>query len=391
MNILYYQHQFPAIGGIETVTATLANYFVRQGHRVSIVSYAWQDNADRMVELDRRVVVRHLPSAALRCHANVVYLQRMIDELEIDVLVLQDSYVGIEETLFACRRQPPLVTVEHSSPYWEPHEHVTGWFSQKIWLRHLRHPFSRLRLRMHECSRRQCLYAKSSAYVLLSSRFFGEFKAVARLEDTRKLLAIPNPRTDKGPHLPVEKKNVVLFCGSLNANKGGDLLLSAWRRIAAQTDWTLRIVGDGPDRASLQSEASDLARVEFVGYRSDPMPYFAEAKILAFPSRREGWGLVLVEAMSQGCVPIAFESYSAVRDIVTADETGILVPAFDVEAYAAELLRLIQDNHRRTALANAAGRSIDQFSVDRVGEIWEKLLCKVVSERKNREGEQYEA
>ena len=51
MNILYYLHQFPAIGGIETVTATLANWFAGKGYGVTIVSHVSKDNADKTVAL----------------------------------------------------------------------------------------------------------------------------------------------------------------------------------------------------------------------------------------------------------------------------------------------------------------------------------------------------
>ena len=380
MNILYYQHQFPAIGGIETVTAALANDLVARGHQVAILSFVRKDNADRMVALDTRVDVVPMPSADISEAANAAFLQRVIDERRIDVLVFQDSYAPIEKALFACRRLPPVVTVEHSSPYWDAADGKTGGLTFKDVLCHLRHPFARLRQRAHEAARRRLLYGKSAAYVLLSNRFFGEFRAVTHLGDTRKLVAIANPRTDKAvAGVARAKKDVVLFCGTLNNLKGCDLLIDAWRKVVSRTDWTLRIVGDGPERARLEASAKGLARVEFVGYEPDPMPFFAEARIFAFPSRREGWGLVLVEAMAHGCVPVAFESYSAVHDIVADGETGLLVPAFDVEAYAGHLLSLMEDRARLDALSRAAERSADRFSIERIGAKWERLFQDVLS------------
>lgn len=386
MNILYYQHQFPAIGGIETVTATLSNFLARQGHRVAILSYVQKDNARRMVALDACVDVLHMPSADIRNAANVAFLQREIDERRIDVLVFQDSYAPIEHALFACPRLPPVITVEHNSPYWDSADGKTGGLTFKDILCHLRHPFARLRRRAREGARRRLLYGRSAAYVLLSNRFFGEFRAVTHLGDTRKLVAIANPRTDKAVvDAASAKRNVVLFCGTLNSLKGCDLLLDAWRKVASRTDWTLRIVGDGPERARLEESAKGLPRVEFVGYESDPMPFFADARIFAFPSRREGWGLVLVEAMAHGCVPVAFESYSAVFDIVDDGETGFLVPAFDVEAYADRLLSLMEDRALLDSLSRAAAESVDRFSVERIGAKWERLFQDVVSARRHLE------
>ena len=113
------------------------------------------------------------------------------------------------------------------------------------------------------------------------------------------------------------------------------MLLEAWAHIAHdEKDWRLTIVGDGHLREELETMARNLnlPRVEFAGYQSDPSPYFARAKILAFPSRREGWGLVLVEAMANGCVPVAFDSYGSVHDIIEDGVTTIGKNAFDTNS-----------------------------------------------------------
>lgn len=376
MNILYYLQQFPAIGGIETVTATVANYLALRGHVITILSHKSKDNAKELLELDPRISLLHMPEVENITLRNTAYLQQVIRERKIDITIFQDSYAEIERNLFTDKTR--VVSVEHNSPFYKGLNTLLKFplIVRILW--HLKHPFWRYRREAFEGRRRRFLYDHSAAYVLLSNRFFGEFRAVTKLFDTRRLRAIPNPISDKICTRPREKENIVLFCGSLNSLKGCDYLISAWKLFCNScNDWRLVIVGDGPERVKLEAQAAELKNVFFEGYKSDPSDYFARAKIFAFPSRREGWGLVLVEAMANGCVPIAFDSYSAVHDIIANEENGYVVPAFDIEAYAKRLVELANDDTKRESISAQARKSAERFSIAKIGPMWEFLLSEV--------------
>lgn len=228
--------------------------------------------------------------------------------------------------------------------------------------------------------RRRFLYEKCARYVLLSNRFFGEFRAVTRLADTRKLMDIPNPFPVVAGGASEEKRNEVVFVATLAPWKGCDLLLAAWRKVCQrEKNWTLTIVGDGPERQKLKGLANSfgLNNVFFEGYQADSAPYFSRAKILAFPSRFEGWGLVLLEAMAQGCVPVAFDSYSSVHDIIQNDVNGALVPAFDVNAYAEKLMQLMCDERLREQLQSRAREKPQEFDVKNVVGRWNALFADI--------------
>jgi glycosyltransferase involved in cell wall biosynthesis len=228
--------------------------------------------------------------------------------------------------------------------------------------------------------RRKFLYDFADRYVLLSDRFFGEFRVMAGLGESHKLRSIPNPMAVQLQMAECPKKNEVVFCATLTNLKGCDMLLEAWAKIAdVEKDWHLTIVGDGPQRGELESFAKErnLPRIEFVGYQSDPSPYFARAKILAFPSRREGWGLVLVEAMANGCVPVAFDSYGAVHDIIGDGVNGFIVPAFDIDGYAAALRKLMDDADMFATMQSAALCVPDRFAVEKVAAKWEVLFAEL--------------
>ena len=84
--------------------------------------------------------------------------------------------------------------------------------------------------------------------------------------------------------------------------------------------------------------------------------------------------MVLTEAMQCGTVPIAFQSFASVTDIITHDVNGILVPPFDMNRYARELSSLMSDTDKRTRLANQAMHDVKRFSVANVVDQWEALF-----------------
>lgn len=375
MNILYYQHQFPAIGGIETVTATLSNYFVAQGHRVTVVSHIDKKVLGAGTSLDGRVAVLHTPDVDRVTARNTRFLQRTIRERKIDVVIFQDSYAQIERNLFVEGLNVPVVTCEHNAPY-AGMERPRGRAGVMGALRRFLRPCLDWRHFTEERARRRFLYERSARYVLLSDRFFGEFRTIAGLTDCRKLLAIPNPSCVRGVDVDARKKrDEIVFVGTLNPLKGCDLLIAAWGKIAqSHPAWSLTIVGDGSERLKLEQQAKGIPNVAFVGYRKDPRADFARAKIFAFPSRREGWGLVLVEAMAHGCVPVAFDSYAAVRDIVQNNVNGFIVPAFDIDAFANALKNLIEQESKLCEMARCCERGVGRFDVDAIAPLWERLL-----------------
>lgn len=122
----------------------------------------------------------------------------------------------------------------------------------------------------------------------------------------------------------------VLFAGRLIEHKNVDLLLEAFDRVAADTDATLGIVGDGPERNTLEAQADGLThtnRVEFLGFLDDyedVLGHMHAADIFCSPSAREGFGLTFAEAMAADCTVIAVTHPDSAADEVIGD-AGFLV------------------------------------------------------------------
>lgn len=223
--------------------------------------------------------------------------------------------------------------------------------------------------------------SQADAFVVLSESFKQDFYDFLPGVRKEKITAIPNMNSFENGSIPSGKAREVLFVGRLdNPVKGVDRLLKIWSMVCRrEPGWFLRIVGDGPDREYLAALAEECGctNYSFEGATDHPEEYYRKAGILCMTSTFEGFGMVLIEGMQHGCIPMAFESFTAVRDIIEPDRTGILVPPFDLEQYAARLLDLMRDGGKREAMSAACFRSSGKFGKSRIAGLWENLLSKL--------------
>ena len=158
---------------------------------------------------------------------------------------------------------------------------------------------------------------------------------------------------------------VVAGLGRLVPIKGFDVLLSALPALVAAVPSTrVILVGDGPDRRVLEAQASALgvrARVGVTGGPPDVSAYLAAADVLAAPSRNEGMGRAIVEAMALG-LPVVATDVGGIPDVVADGETGRLVPPNDLVALTEALVDLAGDEVLRVKLGAAGACRAEAFS-----------------------------
>ena len=92
-------------------------------------------------------------------------------------------------------------------------------------------------------------------------------------------------------------------------------------------------------------------------------------------SSSEGWGLTLTEAQQYGVVPIAFDSYASLHDIIQDGENGFIIPNNNISEYIEKLKLLIINQDIRKEMASKCIESSKRFSQKNIIQEWIKLLC----------------
>jgi GalNAc-alpha-(1->4)-GalNAc-alpha-(1->3)-diNAcBac-PP-undecaprenol alpha-1,4-N-acetyl-D-galactosaminyltransferase len=195
-----------------------------------------------------------------------------------------------------------------------------------------------------------------------------------------RIAVVPNPvgkassRADMDAAVPQR----IVAMGRLERQKGFDLLVRAFARIAREhPGWTLTILGEGSERASLEREiaASGVAdRIALPGREADVAGVLRRSGLFVLSSRYEGFPNALCEAMALGLPVVSFDCPSGPAEIIRDGVDGLLVPAEDVDALASTISRLIADPGRMRELSRRAVEISDRFSEERIDALWRSIL-----------------
>ncbi len=176
----------------------------------------------------------------------------------------------------------------------------------------------------------------------------------------------------------VNRKSLILAVGRHTSQKGFDLLLEAWAKVCAKhPSWMVRIVGSGELTEELQALAAKLgiySQVEWVAHTSDVETHYAQSSVFALSSRFEGFGIVLIEALSHGLPVVSFLCHHGPEEIVEDRHSGLLVENGNTELFAQALDQMISNDESRQRMARGALKRSEQFAPPLVFERWEQVL-----------------
>lgn len=378
------------IGGLEVVTAVLANKFVEEGHQVSVFSFLGGKHsiADRF---DARIKLYQQDDYS-RSKENVAKLRKVLVDDKIDIIINQWGlpYTPIKTARKAAKGlDVKIISVYHNAPSFNGRIQKLNIalmgcenLMKRLALRLMRFAFKKVTSRAMAY-----IYRHSDLFLVLSPSYIEEFKRFTGVSDDRYLQVLTNPITvehDGYEYAFNEKQKEIIYVGRLDfVQKRVYRVIDTWNYLEDNfPDWRLTIVGDGEDRQSLvnHAKALGLKRVNFEGFQK-PMAYYKRASILLLTSDFEGFPLVLAECMSFGVIPAVYNSYSAVCDIIDDGKDGIVLPyhklGYDANEAAGMIAKIMTDDGKREQMALAAIKKSKEYSVEKIYSEWERVLMVV--------------
>jgi len=373
-------------GGLDRVTEILADFFEENGFSVYYLAQVKRPDTHKTRQY-------YLPNEKqLTSKENIEFYNKFIEQKQINIFINQEGNVNLVLPLSEKNKSILYLTTLHFNPNYITEFH----FSNKIDKMNIpigfkkvlsiifkiplikKRAFAHLHRKLENNYHFNCL--NCDQFILLSNRFQKDFE---NLFVSKKLptniRAINNPIKINNSVVDFSrKKKKLLYVGRLECGmKKLDTLLNNWNSIAENfQEWSLHLVGGGPDEMMLKQQVlqEGIPRVFFEGIQN-PQAYYEEASIFCFSSASsEGWGMVLVEAQMNGCVPLAFNSYSSIADIISDHETGRLVPAYNNTLYTDALIELMQNDALRNKLAINTIEYVKKFDINIIGHQWINLF-----------------
>ncbi len=363
MRILVFVDQLQ-LGGAGRVTASMCNGLLRAGNEVVIacdnvnfsVFYPLDEGVQVVSDALLNVGDKHSILSPLKTLCCKIKQERvLIKNIRPDVIIAVLPHVFFFAKLAGLGLHIPIIACDHTS------------FDRKL---------------------------KDKLTRFVRSHFYGTADALSILtkRDERILGAkfpkkqvIYNPLSFDILNEETERKKNILCAGRLDVwnVKGFDIIISIWKELAAEfPDWVLEIAGDGPHVAyekinGFIDESGLQGRVTLLGQIQNIKDYFAHSSVFALPSRVEGFPMVLMEAMSQGCACVAFDVGGASSEMISKASAGYVVDDGDIDTFKNQLRLLLRDSELRTSMSKAARNEVQRFSLDSFTQQWINLIDKV--------------
>lgn len=350
-------------GGAERVGVMLANGLSSRGHRVFVLSNLY---APQTYPINDKIVLHNLftssnPNKILKWFDAIKQIKKHIKEEQPDVIIGIMWMSSLLARLASIGTSIPIISTVHDA-----FEHPDS--AKMSWLE-----------RFHK-------FQLNKLYDYITVLTLADKKAIGKR--LKNVYVFPNPLVLEPIQKFPNKEKIILAAGRLEDwhTKGFDVLIKAWGRIAKKyKGWTLQIAGVGTDeqRLFLQDMASnnhiEPSQFQLLGFRADIEELYRKSEIFVLSSRYEGFGLVLVEAMSQGCACIACDYKGRQAEIFGGEENGLVCDVENVSELKNKLLLLMNDTLLREKMQRNAVKRSKVYSIDRIMNQWEELLNTIKS------------
>ena len=374
-NILFLMGTYPSYGGVEIVSTTLVNQFIKDGHQVTIASYKQPLHEAAPLNLSDQCDLLFLSHPVLSIQ-NIKKLREYILTHQIEVLINQwvvPFYATMVWKIATYGTNCQVYSVHHNPPDTNMRiQSLKRKMESGKW--YLKGMYGLVR----EISRLSLAFCikNSHKFILLSPTFIPIAQKFSRVKSAEKFLSIPNPIPLSVSEEGFPKEKEIIYVGRIEYNqKRTDRVVDIWKELEPHyPDWKLTIVGDGDDREDLQKRIHEygLKRVEITGF-VNPLKYYKRASILLLTSEYEGFGLVVAEAMSHGVVPVVYNSFESAKDLITDGYNGALIEKPFSVSHFTKVVQELMENAEWHVLSQNSRIASKRFSVNTIVKDWYQL------------------
>lgn len=370
-------------GGVQRVTQILADFF--KEHDINIFYLFRKKNINDSFKNKNEY---RFPDKNISSINNQKLIEEIVFLNKIDIIINQDGFnSNILKLLCKSNSNTPIFSCLHSSPDYQIKnaeiELSNGvdienplFLNLKILLK----PLYLFFLKKKVTRKLKYIYFNSTETILLSHEFIPSFINLSKINNSECLKAIMNPINPEFISTDtcfLKKSKSILYVGRLNKGKRVDLLLSIWKKLQEDfPDWNFDIVGDGPELNYLikLSKSLNLKNITFHGQSNDVKTYYQKASIFVSSSAFEGFPMVLNEAQILGTVPIVYNTYESVTDLIIDNKTGYIIPNLDQELFVKKLYHLMASEEHRYKMAKETIEFSKKFDIEIIGKDWITLI-----------------
>lgn len=352
MKLLYITNGINGSGGLERVLSVKASGLAeKQGYDVHILGLN-QGNEKPFYEFSPKIKFESILVAGNPLQYWKSYkkgIQNVVDEIQPDVIsVCDDGLKGFFIPSFL-KTKAKIIYERHASIRLNTNKTLKGKLMQGLMQRQV---------------------GKFDKFIVLTKGNVKEWKA-------SNLMVIPNPLSFESIiENPLNQKRIIAV-GSHSFNKGYDLLVQIWKNIEKDfPDWQLDVYGkiDTGKTFLKMAEESGLKNIRFHPPVQNIQAEYENSSVLVLPSRSEGFGMVLVEAMACGLPCVAFDCPSGPGDIISHKQDGFLIPPNNLSLFEQNLSTLMTDEVKRLEFGRRAKENVRRFQVSEILTQWDQLF-----------------
>lgn len=369
-------------GGLQKISLQLSQELIIRNHNVIVVD-EYQAPMDKLKYLRKFPKFEKIDSYDIS-NNNLTAFSKIIKDNAIDLIFYHGFFPRVNKFLKIWKKDnnTKIVSIYHNTPDSAMPKGIKSLqLDTKGLIKTVTYPLYYLYSHWKVARFLKAPYLFSERITLLSNQFISIYKQYTKVDN--KIVSIPN--FVNIPYLKDDnRKKQLLYVGRLEeSQKKVSRIIRIWEKIYPLCpDWQLLLAGEGRCRHQYEKYITDkgIKGVTFLGYVSDPTRLFAQASISLMTSDFEGFSMTNIEAMSTGCVPIAYNSFKSITDIIDDNINGILVKPFSEKEYIKKLLYVMNNDNYRESLSTNAKYKAQTFSTENIIPQWEDLINSVLNE-----------